>query len=1716
MKAIAAVPTALVALVASLGLGLVPYEPRIQHVPPGIEPPAVPAAPVFVNRSFPLGVSPAMPVLADFDGDGDLDLAVLDQQTAILVLRGRGDGTFEPAVRYPLQGNTLSELFKGDFDGDGVIDLMTGTEVQLGLGSFRDQIEILHGRGDGTFESSRAASLASPPPSIFRPVLVGDFNGDHLDDIVTTESATVVRINAGAFTFFAPLPVPGTYPTAVQAGDFNRDGVLDLALGNVSDVQIALGLGDGTFAAQPAVAVPGGYFGSLATGDFDGDGHADVVANFGLDTYPDLTLLWFFRGRGEGTLDAPVQQTTPGDVMIPMDMNQDGIDDLVTANGLEGPERVLLGAATEPLSRQVVYQAGGFAAPGVFGDLNGDRKIDVVLVSQEGATGTVLLGNGDATVGPQRATTLDNDGWSFGRPAAGVFDGNGALDLGILGNSGTSNVPQNSFWSFLGEGDGSFEVPAPVPTLQSGGSADAADLNHDGKLDLVVAGNAFVESSGPFVLLGHGDGTFDEYPTSSTGPSEDVLLADFDGDGVPDLISSQVLPGLISFQHGNGDGSLGPPLRCGAGQGPGALGSGDFDGDGRRDLVVANESVSSSSNTLTLLYGSGNGLFGARQTLITGKSPNSVAVTDFDEDGRPDIVASSLQSLASPGLNSQEVLVYLNRGPGRFETLPPIPVGRQPTHVIALDFDGDHHVDVVVANGNSDDLSFLRGRGDGTFDAEERYAAGVQPIWLVPGDFTGDGKPDLAVAVAGRNWACCPTNHGVVVLPNISVPDADHDGIPDAVDPCTDTDGDGFGNPGFPANTCSADNCPRVPNPAQTDSDHDGVGDACDLCPNVADPGQGDRDKDGIGDACDPCTDSDGDGLGDPGFPANTCPVDNCPLTPAAVTTDTDGDGVGDACDNCPFIPNSDQADIDRDHRGDACDSCIDSDGDGFGDPGYPGNTCPTDNCPFVSNPSQKDTDRDGFGDACDPCTDADGDGYGENPLNHRGADLCPPDNCKFYNPGQEDSDGDTIADACDSCPFDPFNDQDRDGKCANVDNCPLVSNPGQQDGDGDGLGDACDNCPAVANPDQADSNHDGDGDACQPSVSIDGITEDGGADLEVQARAADPQGQPIHGTMTIRTIGGVAQQDLLDQGLDHVCENGFWPAGVHGAGVGYLGTSIGSRVLFDADSNFGCQDGIPDFRIAVGSCSSPGNFDYILNLTNRSLPLAVCLQDLTPAAKRYDITLLAATDSDLTIGIVQPDTEFLSVPIDGALPPSTPLPTLEVGPEYVLKIMVTDGETKPVSAERPFHFHGESFLVIRAPNAPPHAVVSAAATVECDQPAGGAVTLDGSGSFDPDAASGGPGIASYEWLEVPTGGGAPFSIGAGAMLTTVLSMGRHHLTLRVTDADGASGTAEFDVTVADTVGPQIACPAPAAAECSGASGSSVSLGSATATDLCGGTVTISNSRTSGGADASGAYPLGETQVTFTARDASGNPSTCVARVTVVDTVAPTLELSTDPQTLWPPNHEMQRISVTSLAQDVCDPHPAVVLVSLTSSEPDDAGGNADGGTQGDISGADLGMADTEVSVRAERSGSGTGRVYTLTYSATDASGNRTSAVAVVIVPHDQGSGPEPLLVRLDSPDASGQVRLYWPAFSGAMGYDLLQGDIGQYHVEGRTISLGAVRILARSVAATWLYDGPEIPAVGGGFFYLVQPRDSRGGLGFSTESVPYPRVLSSCSGGCP
>jgi hypothetical protein len=214
--------------------------------------------------------------------------------------------------------------------------------------------------------------------------------------------------------------------------------------------------------------------------------------------------------------------------------------------------------------------------------------------------------------------------------------------------------------------------------------------------------------------------------------------------------------------------------------------------------------------------------------------------------------------------------------------------------------------------------------------------------------------------------------------------------------------------------------------------------------------------------------------------------------------------------------------------------------------------------------------------------------------------------------------------------------------------------------------------------------------------------------------------------------------------------------------------------------------------------------------------------------------------------------------------------------------------------------------------------------------------------------------------------------------------------------------------------------------ECAGVNGTVVRLhGSGTGCDSLTFTWTgpfVEGQGVMQGSDVDVTLPLGQSTIALRVGDTHGQSATATVQIAVRDTTPPSLSVLADPASLWPADHRLVPVRIARQVRDLCDPNPAVTIVAVTSSEPDDAPGKGDGNTTGDISGADPGTAGGEVELRAERDGAGPGRIYRLTYQAIDASGNSTPAFTVVTVPHDQRSGPAPLSVLPGSGRTPGMV----------------------------------------------------------------------------------------------
>jgi len=216
-------------------------------------------------------------------------------------------------------------------------------------------------------------------------------------------------------------------------------------------------------------------------------------------------------------------------------------------------------------------------------------------------------------------------------------------------------------------------------------------------------------------------------------------MGDFNGDGKPDLAIANFSDSNVSILLGNGNGSFQPAANYATDFLPVSVAVGDFDSDGNPDLATSN--LGPDPGNVSILLGNGSGTFQPAVSYGAGIFPASVAVGDFNGDGKADLAVAN---------NDSSVSILLGNGDGTFQQ-PALNygAGANPVSVAVGDFNGDGKADLAVANefsGFSGDVSTLFGNGDGTFQPAVSDLADVFPVSVAVGDFNGDGKPDLAVA----------------------------------------------------------------------------------------------------------------------------------------------------------------------------------------------------------------------------------------------------------------------------------------------------------------------------------------------------------------------------------------------------------------------------------------------------------------------------------------------------------------------------------------------------------------------------------------------------------------------------------------------------------------------------------------------------------------------------------------------------------------------------------------------------------------------------------------------------------------------------------------------------------------------------------------------------------------------------------------------------------
>lgn len=519
------------------------------------------------------------------------------------------------------------------------------------------------------------------------------------------------------------------------------------------------GVGDLTLLGQDPAQTP---FADLRLGDFNGDGISDVFTATGTD--------WRYSSEGQSAWQVLQNSTLPLSELAFGDFDGDGVTDVFDANGSQWR---FSSAGTQPW--QVLQSSNLLLNSLAFGDFDGDGVTDVFtvagsrwLVSPSGAQPWQTLQTQDLlplTLSELRFSDFDGDGKT---DVFTSYSGIWYLSSGgtsVLKQIGSSNVPLSDlrFGDFDGDGKTDvFSIGSGYWRYSSAGNSPWRPLSstaspHDNlNIDDLGFGNFDMAGErAPLLLYKEADGN---------GPQEDIVSADFNADGLPDLaFAHSNNRGVGTLVNRTSIGDLLPSFGFGPAfllqNAPYRLAVGDFNADRRPDLAILSRASQSASSLNIALNGTGVGA----QNLTLALSPdipldkvpdsNSILAIDINADGLDDLaVTSSI---------SDSVNVLLNQsGPGNANPIFANPlsfaVGANPWGLAAGDFNGDGRPDLAAASYDASDISLLLnqtipGSGAVNFAGQIPLGTPANPEAVISADFNADGRPDLAATTLGRD-----------------------------------------------------------------------------------------------------------------------------------------------------------------------------------------------------------------------------------------------------------------------------------------------------------------------------------------------------------------------------------------------------------------------------------------------------------------------------------------------------------------------------------------------------------------------------------------------------------------------------------------------------------------------------------------------------------------------------------------------------------------------------------------------------------------------------------------------------------------------------------------------------------------------------------------------------------------------------------------------------
>jgi hypothetical protein len=649
----------------------------------------------------------------DLNQDGNSDIVELSYATCALnVLLGKSDGTFQPGVQYTCAGNSSQGVVMADLNGDGKLDVAVISQD----GNFT----VLLGSGDGRLHPGQTMQLANSAVSNGANLIVADTRNMGRNDIIVSDGHVLLSNGDGTFTVGTSIAIPAGGATSefgpnLAAADLNKDGKIDLVYSDGYTIDIFLGAGNGTFTAGPRYVALNNV-GYVTVTDIDGDGNLDIYSGmaggpfFGGDQF-EIGEAYVLLGKGDGTFQGATASPASYAGNNLADVNGDGKLDLVSevtstgqqtlhfttyagrSDGSFAPGGPVLDVGTITVPN-VTQGASTYSGVGLksftVADVNGDGRADLLFIPNiltsyyQRSILCVAEGNTDA---------------SFAQPSC--------VELPSLL---TNPAP-------LPGGGTDFDYQFYVNNLQ------VQDLNGDGKPDIFYSyqDNDYGTNSinaGFVVQPGNGDGTFGApkplqlysnptAPNALTTPQFNVL-ADVNNDGRADLITT-LLSGTypsytttVYLNLNNGDGTFKPATTLQLGFAALHIGvqAADMNGDGKMDLIAEGNDSSGNGN-ITITPGNGDGTFAQPKLtpVVSGDEINGFTLGDFNGDGKMDVAIVSYDNTYSG--------IYLGNGDATLQTAmsaygDPLPSETIPLNVqgpaFAYDFDGDGKLDLLAGD----------------------------------------------------------------------------------------------------------------------------------------------------------------------------------------------------------------------------------------------------------------------------------------------------------------------------------------------------------------------------------------------------------------------------------------------------------------------------------------------------------------------------------------------------------------------------------------------------------------------------------------------------------------------------------------------------------------------------------------------------------------------------------------------------------------------------------------------------------------------------------------------------------------------------------------------------------------------------------------------------------------------------------------------------------